>query len=85
LYETLMATVIFSVLWWLRKRMRVAGMVFALYLVFNGLERLLIEQIRVNADLGWWSGVTQAELIAVCTALGGGAFFAYLARQRRPA
>jgi phosphatidylglycerol---prolipoprotein diacylglyceryl transferase len=73
LYETLMATAIFAVLWALRSRIRIPGRMFALYLVFNGLERLLIEQIRVNAEMDVLGlRFTQAELIAVLTLVGGG-------------
>lgn len=83
LYETLMATAIFGVLWALRSRIRIPGRMFALYLVFNGLERLLIEQIRVNAEMDVLGlRFTQAELIAVLTLIGGGVLWWALGKGR---
>src|SRR5688572_17287665 len=47
LYETIACTVLFGVLWLVKKRFRPAGSVFALYLILNGLERFLIKKTRV--------------------------------------
>ena len=47
-------------------------MLFAIYLMFNGVERFFIEKIRVNDDyevLG--ATLTQAEIIAVLLFLIG--------------
>lgn len=79
-YETVMAFIIFGILWGLRKRMRVAGAMFSLYLIFNGIERFFIEKIRINADyniLGMKA--TQAEIIAVLLFLAGvvGLWYSY--------
>jgi len=71
-YETLMGLVIFGILWGIRKKLLAPGMLFGIYLAFNGLERFLIEKIRVNTTykLGFWNP-TQAEIIAlVLIALG---------------
>jgi phosphatidylglycerol:prolipoprotein diacylglycerol transferase len=66
MYETAMALVCFGILWALRKHPFRIGWLFSVYLILAGVERLLIEQIRVNPvfNLG---GVhaTQAEIIAV--------------------
>jgi len=72
IYETMMALVIFGVLWMLRKRISIPGMLFSIYMILNGAERLLIEQIRVNEryHLRGFS-FTQAELIAVLMMLVG--------------
>ncbi|HZF64746.1 MAG TPA: prolipoprotein diacylglyceryl transferase [Chitinophagaceae bacterium] len=65
LYETIACTILFFVLWLLRKRLRPAGAVFALYLILNGLERFLIEKIRVNNRLDFFGfEPTQAEVIS---------------------
>jgi len=72
LYETVICTGLFFILWFLRKRINIAGRLFALYLVLNGLERFLIEKIRVNSTyniLGLHP--TQAELVAVCLIIAG--------------
>jgi len=74
LYETVMATLIFILLWSLRKRIKVAGVITGLYLVFNGLERFLIESIRVNNKFDLLGiQATQAQVIAVCFMIAGGA------------
>lgn len=72
LYEFMMAALLFAVLWSLRKHPYRAGWLFSAYLLFNGLERFLIEKIRVNNVfdiLGIQS--TQAELIAVLLMVAG--------------
>lgn len=80
LYETIMCIALFGVLWWLRKRISLPGALFALYLIMNGVERFLIEKIRVNEPfLGRW---TQAEVISLALVLiGGGALWALKKRQ----
>jgi prolipoprotein diacylglyceryltransferase len=85
LYETLMATALFAVLWLLRKRLAVPGMLFGAYLIANGVERFLIEQIRVNPPVtGSGLNLTQAEIISVLTALGGIVLIAVLRKRPRP-
>lgn len=71
-YETLMGLLIFGILWLLRKRIAVPGMIFSLYLVLNGLERFFIEKIRVNS-VYHIAGIqiTQAEMIALGLILVG--------------
>ncbi len=86
LYEVAMATALAGVLWALRKHPFQAGWLFSLYLVFNGVERFLIEQIRVNVvmfELGGW-GVTQAMLIAVGFVVVGCVGLALLSKRRAP-
>lgn len=71
-YETVMATIIFVGLWSVRKRLPAPGALFALYLIANGVERFLIEKIRVNAELDAMGlQFTQAELISTLTFLSG--------------
>ncbi len=47
-YEILMCGIIFFGLWMVRKKIKIAGLMFFLYLIFSGIERYLIEFIRVN-------------------------------------
>ncbi len=64
-YETVMALIIFGILWGFRKKIHAPGVMLSLYLIFNGIERLIIEQIRINPKydvLGLYA--TQAEIIA---------------------
>ena len=87
IYETLMSIAIFAILWYLRKRIKIAGMLFFIYLIFNGVERFFIEKIRVNIkyDLGFIQP-TQAEIIAVAIAIAGiiGVWFLYKRNKTRP-
>ena len=72
LYEVIACLLLFGVLWFLRKRIKVAGRLAAVYLMLNGIERFSIEQIRVNTkyiDLPFQP--TQAEIIALVLFIGG--------------
>ena len=81
-YETIMATLIFIVLWLLRRKMKIPGQLFSLYLILNGCERFLIEQIRVNNKFDIWGMTwTQAELIAVGFMAAGFSLFIFLQRR----
>jgi len=71
-YEAIAATLLFGVLWALRKHPYQAGWLFSLYLVFNGVERFLIEKIRVNPEYDLFGLTpTQAEMISVVLVAGG--------------
>jgi phosphatidylglycerol---prolipoprotein diacylglyceryl transferase len=72
LYEFLAGCLIFFILWKLRKRLHKPLDLFGVYLILNGAERYLVEQIRVNTkyNFGAWHP-TQAELIAMAIALIG--------------
>lgn len=71
-YEAIAAALLFGLLWALRKHPYQAGWLFSLYLVLNGVERFLIEKIRVTAEYQLF-GVTptQAQIIAVLLVAGG--------------
>lgn len=69
-YETVMTIIIFSILWYLRKRLNIAGMIFAIYLFLAGIERILIEQIRVNNKV-FGLQITQAEIISLVFIVSG--------------
>ncbi len=73
IYETVMATLIGIFLWVIRKRVAAPGVLFMIYLILNGAERFIIEQIRVNDKLIDTPNfkMTQAELIAVLLILIG--------------
>tara|TARA_B100001250_G_scaffold202980_1_gene174061 strand:+ start:29358 stop:30515 length:1158 start_codon:yes stop_codon:yes gene_type:complete len=63
-YETIMAIIIFSILWNIRKHIKVPGALFFIYLSFNGVERFFIEKIRINTEYNIFGGITQAEIIS---------------------
>lgn len=65
-YETIAAFGIAGILWMLRKKIKVAGVLFFIYVIFTGIERYLIEKIRVNPDIDILGiKATQAEYISV--------------------
>lgn len=83
-YETMMTIVIFLILWSLRKRIAIPGAIFSIYLIFNGLERFLIEKIRVNNKFDLLGmKVTQAEVIAVLFIITGVAMLTWLYQRKR--
>jgi phosphatidylglycerol---prolipoprotein diacylglyceryl transferase len=71
-YETVVCTIFFLVLWALRKRIRAAGVIFGIYLALNGIERFLVESIRVNTTYNFL-GIhpTQAEIISLLLVITG--------------
>ncbi len=72
IYEFVAATMLFSVLWALRKHPYRHGWLFSLYLVLNGLERFMIEKIRVNNEFDVFGlTLTQAEIISSLIILAG--------------
>jgi phosphatidylglycerol---prolipoprotein diacylglyceryl transferase len=71
-YETLICLVLFGVLWIFRKKLKIPGTLFALYLILNGVERFFIEKIRVNTHLNLFGfQPTQAEVISTLLVISG--------------
>jgi len=65
IYETILGLGIFGILWSLRKKIHIPGMLFFIYCMFNGFERFWIEKIRVNEKLDFIGiKATQAEIIS---------------------
>jgi phosphatidylglycerol:prolipoprotein diacylglycerol transferase len=83
-YEAGAAFVLAAILWALRKRIKTPGVLFFIYLIFNGLERFSIEKIRVNERYDWlgWS-FTQAEIIATALFVAGLVGIWWLTRKGR--
>jgi phosphatidylglycerol:prolipoprotein diacylglycerol transferase len=82
MYETAMALLCFGVLWAIRKHPFRIGWLFSVYLVLAGVERLLIEQIRVNPVFKVFGlHATQAEIIAVTLIAAGIAGTLMLSRR----
>lgn len=78
-YEVVMSITIFTILWAIRKHIKVAGALFFIYLIFNGVERFCIEKIRVNTKYNILGGITQAEIISFLLVVIGiiGCFLLY--------
>lgn len=83
LYEAIGCITLFGVLWILKKKIRIPGRLFALYLIFNGLERFFIEKIRVNNKMDLFGfQPTQAEVISSSLILAGVLLWVWLGRRK---
>ncbi len=80
-YEFILCTLIFIVLWNMRKRNRPDWTIFMWYLVLGGLERFLIEFIRINPRLMF--GLSEAQLISLVLIAVGAAGLLRLGKIRR--
>lgn len=70
IYEFILFFGGFLLLFSLRKRLTIyPGVLFAAFLVFAGLERFLIENIRVTSTSSW--GLSQAQIISLAMIIGG--------------
>ena len=81
LYEVVMCLVLFAILWFLRKKIKVPGRLFGIYLVMNGMERFMIEKIRVNTKYDILFNPTQAELISLFLLISGIYFIYHTSRS----
>src|SRR5437899_1773451 len=79
IYETVAMSLVAYLLWRLRDRVR-PGVVFALYLLLSGLERLLVEFIRRNSEV--LAGLTAPQLESIGLCVVGLAWLAVLGRRR---
>jgi len=85
LYEFGMMMIAFAIIILLRKKLKVAGMMFSAYIICQGIERMMIERIRVNPDYHVEGlAFTQAEFISVMLMTAGvvGLFLLYKFRER---
>lgn len=85
IYETFFSLIIFAILWAMRKRFTVPGMLFFLYAFLNGVERFFIEKIRTNPDIHILGmSATQAEYVAALLMITGvvGMIYLWMQRQR---
>ncbi len=86
LYETIASFLIAGILWVIRKRLKIAGMLFFIYLFLNGIQRFSIEKIRVNVKYDWLPfHPTQAELISLALMIIGVAGVVWLWRKESKA
>ncbi len=84
LYESVICLLLFALLWALRKRIQIPGLLFSIYLIVNGLERFTIELIRVNTKYHIFGlNPTQAELISFTFILSGIAGVFYFTNRAR--
>jgi phosphatidylglycerol---prolipoprotein diacylglyceryl transferase len=85
-YETVICALLTALLFFLRSRITVAGSIFAIYLILNGLERFFIEKIRVNTQYEIFGfHPTQAELISAFLVLTGVVLLVIVYRKKKTA
>ncbi|MAQ47714.1 MAG: diacylglyceryl transferase [Flavobacteriales bacterium] len=66
LYEALFGFFAFVFLWQMRKNIKIPGILFCIYLIINGVERYLIEIIRVTEKYAFFNTqLTQAQIIGI--------------------
>ncbi|HZV69942.1 MAG TPA: prolipoprotein diacylglyceryl transferase family protein [Saprospiraceae bacterium] len=85
LYETILGFIIFGILWSLRKKIKIPGIIFFIYVLLNGIERFFIEKIRTNPDISFMGiEATQAEYIAFLLIVIGivGITWLYVKREK---
>jgi phosphatidylglycerol---prolipoprotein diacylglyceryl transferase len=71
-YETVVCTLLFLILWSIRKKITTPGVMFGIYLILNGIERFTVELIRVNNTFPLFGlHPTQAEIISASLVLAG--------------
>jgi prolipoprotein diacylglyceryltransferase len=83
IYEVIAALLIFWFLWKIKDKVKIPGMMFGIYLMFNGLERFMVELIRVNSKYHV-AGIpfTQAELISAILFITGALLIAYSIKNK---
>jgi prolipoprotein diacylglyceryl transferase len=82
-YEIITCLILFLVIWSVRKKFKIPGTLFSFYLILNGLERFLIEKIRVNVQMNLFGvNMTQAELISGFLIISGLFFWVRLRKGK---
>lgn len=83
LYEAITCILLFFFLWSIRKKIKTSGIMLSVYLMINGLERFLVELIRVNTRYHFWGiNPTQAELISATFLVSGIVLWFYFKRKK---
>ena len=83
-YETVVCGIIFLILWLIRRKIKLPGIMFSIYLIMNGIERFLVETIRVNSTYSIFGlHPTQAELISAALLITGLLGLVIFSRKRK--
>jgi phosphatidylglycerol:prolipoprotein diacylglycerol transferase len=81
-YEFIICTLLFVLLWAVRRKLKGSYQMFGLYLLLSGAERFMIEKIRVNYKYNWgFVSLTQAEIIATGLILLGLSLLYYSSKR----
>lgn len=71
-YESVVCLLLFLFLWSIRNRITIPGIMFGFYMILAGIERFLIEFIRVNTRYHIFGiSFPQAQLISIGMIIGG--------------
>ncbi len=71
-YEIIMLIGLAAIFWYiLRKRVKIPGVLFFLFLIATAVERYFIEIIRVNDRYDWFFNMTQAQIVSVVLVIIG--------------
>jgi phosphatidylglycerol:prolipoprotein diacylglycerol transferase len=68
-YEVILYTAIFLVLWSLRGKINVEGRILCLYLILAGAARFIVEFVRINPRV--FVGLSEAQLISLAMVTAG--------------
>jgi phosphatidylglycerol:prolipoprotein diacylglycerol transferase len=68
-YEFILAVIILAAIWYFRKKFRIDGKLFGLYLILSGFARLMVEFIRLNPRILF--GLSEAQLISIALIILG--------------
>ena len=82
LYETIICSLLFLLMWGIRRSITTPLVMFAFYLIINGAERFMVETIRVNKTYSQFFNLTQAEIIASLLVLSG-IILMFIAKMRK--
>ncbi|MEJ2637769.1 MAG: prolipoprotein diacylglyceryl transferase, partial [Calditrichia bacterium] len=82
LYELLMSLILFAILWKLRKRARVPGLMVSGMMIFYGIERFLAEFWRLTPKVlfGW---MTMAQIFSIAFIMLGSVWGWYLLKKKQ--
>lgn len=84
IYETVISLLSFGLLWMWRKKIKIAGVIFFLYMILNGIERFFIENIRVNPKYNYFGiDLSQAQYISIGFVIVGLIGIGYLWTKHR--
>lgn len=82
IYEAIAATLIFWYLWRTGAKSRSAGEVTGRYLIWMGVERFLVEFIRINPRS--FFGLTNAQAASLLSIVAGAIILISIRKQRQP-
>jgi phosphatidylglycerol:prolipoprotein diacylglycerol transferase len=84
LYEFLICTLAFILIWKLRKKTLAPGLLFSIYLLFGGFERLMVEQIKTDVSFKIFRfSIEYSEFISALLMLTGIFMILYYYVKRR--